>query len=255
MGADTIATLTMRVILVLLVCAAGLLAQQNYSPGEVADGARLFRITCAACHGPDGDRVAGVDLGHDKFRRTSSDEGLIEIIQKGITGTAMPPHAFTHYQAEAVVAYLHSVATSGRTVTGDAAQGRAIFEGKGGCMSCHRVNGNGSRVGPDLSDIGKLRRAVEIEQSLVAPNDEILPQNRSFRAVTRGGQMITGRLLNQDMFSIQIIDSNEKLLSLKRADLREAEFLKDSPMPSYRDKLSSTELANLVAYLASLKGF
>jgi putative heme-binding domain-containing protein len=122
-------------------------------------------------------------------------------------------------------------------------------------MSCHRVNGNGSRVGPDLSDIGKLRRAVEIEQSLVAPNDEILPQNRSFRAVTRGGQMITGRLLNQDMFSIQIIDSNEKLLSLKRADLREAEFLKDSPMPSYRDKLSSTELANLVAYLASLKGF
>jgi putative heme-binding domain-containing protein len=116
------------------------------------------------------------------------------------------------------------------------------------------VNGIGSRVGPDLSDIGKLRRAVDIEHSLVAPNDEVLPQNRYFRAVTRDGQTITGRLLNQDTFSVQIIDSNEKLRSLKRSDLREAEFRKDSPMPSYRDKLSSTELADLVAFLVSLKG-
>jgi cytochrome c oxidase cbb3-type subunit III len=245
----------MRVLFAVFVCATGALAQQKVGPSEVAEGARLFRFNCAACHGPDGDRVAGVDLGHDKFRRASTDEGLIEIILKGIPGTAMPPHSFTHYQAETVVAYLHSAATSGRNATGDTARGRAIFEGKGGCTSCHRVNGSGSRVGPDLSDIGKLRRAVEIEQSLVAPNDEILPQNRYFRAVTRDGQTITGRLLNQDMFSVQIIDSNEKLLSLKRADLREAEFLKDSPMPSYRDKLSSTELADLVAYLVSLKGF
>jgi putative heme-binding domain-containing protein len=247
--------LSMRAVLVLTVCAAGMLAQQSHKPGEVAEGARLFRANCAACHGPDGDRVAGVDLGHDKFRRASSDEGLVEIIQKGIPGTAMPPHAFSEFQAGAVVAYLHSMATSGRGAgVGDLGRGRAIFEGKGGCTSCHRINGNGSRVAPDLSDIGKLRRAVEIEQSLVAPNDEILPQNRYFRAVTRDGQTITGRLLNQDTFSVQVIDSNERLLSLKRADLKEAAFLKDSPMPSYRDKLSSAELADLVAYLVSLKG-
>jgi len=246
----------MRVFLVLLVGAVCLSAQPKYSQAEVADGARLFRFTCAACHGPDGDRVAGVDLGHDKFRHASTDEGLIEIIQKGISGTAMPPHSFTHYQAESVVAYLHSVATSGRGAgTGDAGRGRAIFEGKGGCIACHRVNGNGSRVGPDLSDIGKLRRAVEIEQSLLDPSAEILPQNRYVRVVTRAGQTITGPLLNQDMFSIQMMDSNEKLRLLKRADLREAEVLKESPMPSYRDKLSQTELADVIAYLVSLKGF
>jgi putative heme-binding domain-containing protein len=245
----------MRVAFLFLMCAAGALAQRNYKPGEVAEGEGLFRATCAACHGPDGDRVAGVDLGHDKFRHASSDEGLIEIIQKGIPGTAMPPHPFSPFQAAAVVAYLHSIATSGRASgNGDAARGRAIFEGKGECTGCHRVNGIGSRVGPDLSDIGKLRRAVDIEHSLVAPNDEVLPQNRYFRAVTRDGQNITGRLLNQDTFSVQIIDSNEKLRSLKRSDLREAEFRKDSPMPSYRDKLSSTELADLVAFLVSMKG-
>jgi putative heme-binding domain-containing protein len=244
----------MRVLFVLL-CSASLFAQQTPDAAKAAEGARLFRFTCAACHGPDGDRVAGVDLGHGKFRRTSTDEGLIEIIQKGIPGTSMPPNALTRYQVETIVAYLRSVATSGRTVTGDSQRGRAIFEGKGACTSCHRVNGNGSRVGPDLSDIGKLRRAVEIEQSLVAPNDEILPQNRYVRAVTREGQTITGRLLNQDMFSVQIIDSKERLVSLKRSDLRTAEILNESPMPSYRDKLSPAELGDLIAYLVSLKGF
>ena len=244
----------MRVLFVFL-CSAGLFAQQTPDAAKAAEGARLFRFTCAACHGPDGDRVAGVDLGHGKFRRTSTDDGLIEIIQKGIPGTGMPPNALTRYQVETIVAYLHSVATSGRAVTGDPERGRAIFEGKGACTSCHRVNGSGSRVGPDLSDIGKLRRAVEIEQSLIAPNDEILPQNRYVRAVTREGQTITGRLLNQDLFSVQIIDSKERLVSLKRSDLRTAEILKESPMPSYRDKLSPAELGDLIAYLVSLKGF
>ena len=115
--------------------------------------------------------------------------------------------------------------------------------------------GNGSRVGPDLSDIGALRRAVEIERSILEPNDEILPQNRSYRAVSRDGQTISGRLLNQDTFSVQILDSKERLLSIKRSELIEGNFVNESPMPSYRDKLSSAELADLVAYLVSLRGF
>jgi len=116
------------------------------------------------------------------------------------------------------------------------------------------VNGNGSRVGPDLSDIGALRRTVEIERSLLEPNEEILPQNRSYRAVTKQGETITGRLLNVDTFTVQILDSKERLVSLQRSDLRESGFVNNSPMPSYRDKLSSQELADIVTYLATLKG-
>jgi quinoprotein glucose dehydrogenase len=168
----------------------------------------------------------------------------------------MPPNNLQDFQAEIVVAYLRSLATSGRTVTGngDAARGKALFEGKANCASCHRVNGAGSRVGPDLSDIAALRRTVEIERSLLEPNEEVLPQNRGYRVVTKKGETITGRLLNLDTFTVQMIDSKERVLSLQRSDLRESGFLKDSTMPSYRDKLSAQELADIVAYLATLKG-
>jgi len=105
-----------------------------------------------------------------------------------------------------------------------------------------------------LSDIAALRRSVELERSLLEPNEEVLPQNRYYRAVTKQGESVTGRLLNVDTFSVQILDSKERLLSLQRSDLRESGFVNDSPMPSYRGKLSTQELADVVAYLLSLKG-
>ena len=241
----------------LLVIPAGLLsAQHTYTPADIQEGGRLFRANCVLCHGPEGDQVPGIDLGHGRFRQTYSENALVKIIQNGIAGTGMPSNNLQDFQAEIVLAYLRSIATSGRSVTGngDAARGRALFEGKANCASCHRVNGVGSRVGPDLSDIASLRRTVEIERSLIEPNEEVLPQNRTYRAVTKQGETITGRLLNVDTFTVQILDSKERLLSLPRSDLRESGFVNDSPMPSYRDKLSSQELADVVAYLVSLKG-
>jgi putative heme-binding domain-containing protein len=116
------------------------------------------------------------------------------------------------------------------------------------------VGANGSRVGPDLSDIGSLRRTVELERSLLEPNEEVLPQNRYYRVVTKQGEIITGRLLNIDTFTVQILDSKERLVSLQRSDLRESDFVANSPMPSYRDKLTSQELADVVTYLGTLKG-
>jgi putative heme-binding domain-containing protein len=168
----------------------------------------------------------------------------------------MPSNNLQDFQAEIVLAYLRSIATGGRAVTGngDAARGKAIFEGKGNCASCHRVNGVGSRVGPDLSDIAALRRNVEIERSLLEPNEEVLPQNRTYKAVTKQGETIIGRLLNVDTFTVQILDSKERLVSLQRSDMRESGFVNESPMPSYRGKLSTQELADVVAYLLSLKG-
>jgi putative heme-binding domain-containing protein len=152
---------------------------------------------------------------------------------------------------------LRSVATDGRTAVppGDAGRGKAIFEGKGGCAGCHRVYGIGSRVGPDLSDVGVMRRVAEIERSLVDPNAEVLPQNRYYRITTKSGETVTGRLLNEDTFSVQILDTKERMLSFQRTELRESGFLSASPMPSYRDKLSEAERADLINYLVSLKGF
>ena len=240
----------------IFVAAGALVAQTNYSPVEIDEGGRLYRANCVACHGMEGESVPGVDLGHGKFRHGSSDIDLVGIIRQGIPGTAMAPQALGLGQAITVVAYLRSMAASpsrGLASTGDAVHGKAVFESKG-CLKCHRVNGNGARLGPELSDIGSLRRATELERSILDPDAEVLPQNRFIRIVTRDGAIINGRLLNQDSFSIQLFDSKDRLVSLMRSNVKEYAFAAKSPMPPYQGKLSQQELSDLVSYLVSLKG-
>ena len=229
---------------------------QHDTAADIDDGGRVFRDTCANCHGPDGDEVAGIDLGRGVFRRAKSDQDLIQIIRNGIPGTAMPPTNFPEAQAAQVVAYLRSVAATKRSASGLGVvdRGRAVFEGKGACMTCHRVNASGARLGPDLSNIGQMRRAVELEASLVNPGAEIAATNRTYRVVSRDGVTTTGRLLNLDSFTVLMLDSKEQLRSFDKSKLRDYGFVDQSPMPSYRDKLSAQELADLVSYLVSLKG-
>jgi len=241
---------------IVLGLASTLLAQHTYTPEDIEEGGRLFRTNCVGCHGPEGNLVDGVDLGHGKFRHATTEEGLIDIVLTGIPGTAMPPNGVTSFQAGAIIAYLRSIATDGRSVVrGDAVRGASIFVNKGACNQCHRVNGDGSRVGPDLSEIGRLRRVTELERSILEPDAEVLPQNRFYRVTTNSGETITGRLLNEDTFSLQMMDSSEHLRSFRRSNLRETSFLEHSPMPSFRDKLSPGEVDDVVAYLVSLKGF
>jgi cytochrome c1 len=95
---------------------------------------------------------------------------------------------------------------------------------------------------------------VDLEQSLTDPAAVILPQNRAVRVVTKDGTTVTGRLMNQDTFTLQLIDSQDRLRSFPIADLRQHSVVTTTSMPSYKDKLSSQELADVVAYLVSLKG-
>lgn len=243
-----------------LLAAGALLAQQGgphtFTPADIEEGGRLYRTSCASCHGPDGDRVQGIDLGHARFRRAASDDDAIRFIRSGIPGTAMPPSNLSELQAGMIVAYFHSIAgeTSRKpALTGDPARGATLYAGKGGCRNCHRIKGEGSRLGPDLSEIGSSRRTSQLETALLDPDAEIAAQNRPFRVVTKAGATITGRLLNEDAFTIQVFDSKEQLLSLDKTDLREYSFVDKSPMPSFRDKLSQQELADVVSYLTTLK--
>jgi putative heme-binding domain-containing protein len=141
-----------------------------------------------------------------------------------------------------------------RPAKGDARRGQTLFEGKGGCASCHRVKGKGSLVAPDLSDIGAIRTPEALEQSLIDPSESMLPINRPVRAVMRDGSVINGRRLNEDTYTVQLINSEQRLVSITKTDLREYTILKMSSMPSFKDKLSATELDDLVAYLRTLKG-
>jgi putative heme-binding domain-containing protein len=123
-----------------------------------------------------------------------------------------------------------------------------------GCLTCHRVGETGSYVGPDLDQVGAHRSPEQLRASLVSPNKEVLPENRTVRIVTNDGTTVTGRLLNQDGFTVQLIDSSSQLRSLERSDLREFTIVTTNPMPSYADKLSAQDLSSLVRYLSFLKG-
>jgi putative heme-binding domain-containing protein len=240
---------------IVLAATLRLAAQHEVTADDVREGERLFSSTCTGCHGADGDAVFGVDLGHGQFRNSPTDEDLTRTIRNGLPGTGMPPSTFSDPQAAMLVAYLRSrVSTPIALVPGDVGRGKAIFAGKGKCATCHRVAGSGSRLGPDLSDIGQLRKVDDLNRSLVEPGAEILPANRAFRVVTRDGATVTGRLLNHDTFAVLLIDSQEHLRSFAKANLRDYGFVDASSMPSYRDSLTADERTDVIRYLVSLKG-
>jgi putative heme-binding domain-containing protein len=153
---------------------------------------------------------------------------------------------------------------------GDAARGRAIFESssKGNCLSCHRVQGTGALFGPDLSTVAIAPPVVggrgaqvgvpaaatpqQLAQSVLDPNAVITVANRYVVLKMRDGKTVTGKLLSIDTFYVQIFDSTEKLVNISRENVREMTMT--SPMPSYRDKLTTQELSDLVSYLMTLKG-
>jgi len=89
---------------------------------------------------------------------------------------------------------------------------------------------------------------------MLEPTSSMRPINRPVKIVTKDGRTINGRRLNEDTYSLQIIDDHERLLSLMKSDLREFTVIKTSPMPSYKDKLTQQEIADVVSYLVSLKG-
>ncbi|MET0292693.1 MAG: c-type cytochrome [Steroidobacteraceae bacterium] len=228
---------------------------QHETGADLFSGEQAFQNICANCHGRAGNQIANVDLGHGVFRKPYDNEQLLGIVMNGLPGTAMPATpGMSRAQAEQIVIYLRSRANAADPgAGGDVDRGRALFLGKGDCMTCHRVNGSGSRRGPDLSRIGLMRTSAQLAGSLREPDAEVQPVNRSYAVTLRDGRRISGRLLNQDAYTVQLLDDDERLRSFVKADLRGAEFI-SSPMPSTRDRFNDGETADLVRYLGSLRG-
>src|SRR5579871_582096 len=206
-----------------------LLAQQQvlhageYAQADIQYGATVYAAQCTTCHGPDGTSISGVDLKSGKFRNATTDDDLRRIVTIGIPGTSMPGRRLDPAQMTGIIAFLRNMRDFNTTAValGDANRGKALFEGKARCITCHAVDGNGSRVAPDLSDIGSTRAASLLEQALLDPSSVMWPINRPIRIVTKDGKTINGRRLNEDTFTVQLIDDQERLLSLSKPDLRE----------------------------------
>ncbi len=236
---------------------------------EIAAGQRLFAAQCTRCHGQDGAGGSGPSLGVPRLRRAPDDTALVAVIMDGVPGTAMAA-AWQLSDAEVVLvaAYVRSLGRHTReAVAGDAARGRAIYEGKGGCAACHMVGGKGRGLGPELSEVGAQRGAEHLRQSLVEPAADFphrtVPYEptaysayRLVRAVPTSGAPVVGFAVNEDTFTLQLRDASGALHSLRKADLARVE--KDASastlMPSYKTVLTESEIQDLVAFLASLRG-
>ena len=226
----------------------------QYSQADIEAGSRLYSSQCQACHGPTGDQVTGIDLRRGQFRRSTSDEDLVKVITTGVPGTAMPPFSLQPAEVGGVIAFIRAGFDPAGTAVkvGNAARGRQLFDGKGACASCHRVNGIGPRVAPDLSDVGAARTPAALQRTLLDPSSGMMPINRPVRVVMKDGRTLSGRRFNEDTFTVQLIDQQEKLHSLEKKDIKTLEVLTTSPMPSYNGKLTTDELSDVI--LITLKG-
>lgn len=239
------------------------------SPGDFAQGKRLFEGHCARCHGMQGTGGFGPNLAQPKLRNAPDQAALTSVIQNGIPDTAMPgAWQISDRDARWLAVYVRSLGkVVQQPIPGEASRGRAIYEGKGTCATCHRIRQQGGVLGPDLTDVGRRRAPEYLRQALLDPGaalpevsgDAFAPpgyvQYLPVRVITEDGREIQGVRLNEDDFTIQLRDADNRILSFRKSSLKDfqKEFGK-SPMPSYETTLTALELDDLVAYLASLRG-
>lgn len=243
--------------LVIWLCAAPLAAQQDVrnprtTPDDIAAGAKTFRSHCAPCHGLHGEGGRGPNLASGRFYHGRTDSDLLRNISEGIPGTEMPSLFYMEDRIWQIVAYIRSLRAAAEPPSRDAARGAVLFQSSG-CMRCHRVSGRGGRLGPDLTEIGKTRSLEHLRQSILEPDADVQPRYwvASFRDAL--GNEIQGFIMNEDTYTVQLMDMNEHLRSYDKTALKEYRVEKVSKMPSYRDRLSDEQLNDLVAYLLSLR--
>jgi len=250
-----VATVTGVVMWIGVAHAQAPLHDAQYPDADIAYGASLYKEKCVTCHGTQGDAIGGVNLRSGTFRNAVIDRDLVRFIRAG-SPAGMPAFVLDTAEMDGVIAYLRNMNAfdTASVKTGDIARGRAVFAGKGACTSCHRVGATGSLAAPNLSDVGAVRSAGSLQRSLVDPASQMMPINRPVRLVKKDGTIVNGRRLNEDTYSLQMVDDSGNLRAFLKADLRDVTISTTSPMPSYKNTLSSDELSDVLAYLLSLKG-
>ena len=242
--------------LALPAIASAQVQDHQYTQQDIEAGARIYSGQCQLCHGPNGDQVNGVNLRLGRFKKAITDEDLVGVIANGVATAGMPSFKLNATEMTSILAFIRAgFDPHGDAVkVGNVARGKALYAGKGKCGSCHRIDGVGPRTAPDLSEVGSTRTASAMQKSLLDPTAAMWPINRPVKIVMKDGREIKGRRLNEDTYSVQLIDDKENLVSLDKADFKSYEIGKTSPMPSIQKTFTGDEVADLLAYLLSLKG-
>ena len=239
-------------------------------PKAVAAGESQFRANCAFCHGlgaRGGGR--GPDLTRAQKRHGKTDGDLFRTINDGIPGTAMPQNGTTSQgvgmtaeEIWQVIAYIRSVEKkSDTTLPGNAAHGDKLFHGAAGCFTCHMVSGKGGRLGPELTNVATARSTESLVESIRYPsrrlatglieNTKEFPQEyETVSVATADGQTFRGVTLNEDNFSVQMMDTQQQIHLFEKDKLKSFTKTRESLMPAYNEEiLSEQDLRDVLAYL------
>jgi putative heme-binding domain-containing protein len=242
-------------------------------PKAAKAGEYEFRINCAFCHGlgaRGGGR--GPDLTRARKKHATSDAAMFQIISNGIPGTAMPANGtngqgvgMTDEEIWQLIAYIRSVEVKAPAVpSGNASRGKELFYGDGNCSGCHMVQGKGGRLGPDLTAVAETRTidflvdsvrnpSRRLAQGLTEATKEFPQEYETVTVVTSGGKEIRGITLNEDAFSVQMMDQAEQIHLFEKDKLRSFTKSRSSLMPVYNTSLlSDQDLQDIVAYLLSV---
>ncbi|MBS1817275.1 MAG: c-type cytochrome [Acidobacteria bacterium] len=223
----------------------------------IQTGMGLFRSRCADCHGMDARGVRGPDLTQ-VWASGRTDGGLFRTLRRGIPGTEMPSVGPRTPDDEVwkILAYLKTLAapTATDVVAGNSQNGERVFRTQ--CAGCHRANGTGGRLGPDLSRIGIARARNAIVRRVRGATEDFLDGYEPVIITLKNGQTVRGVRKNGDLFSVQIMDGRERIQGYLRADVKDVQPGKQSAMPVFGpERLSESDLNDLLAYLGTLKGF
>lgn len=245
-------------------------AQQNPfagQPAAIAAGKTLYSAQCQSCH----------PVGIATYQRGSADGEIFLNIRNGIANTPMPPYTqLSTDQTWQIIAYMRTLSAASAPApatvaaspsTGDPANGKLIFEGKGACLTCHQFNGKGVAVGPELT--ASALTAEQIQAAITNPNVPAAPAGggrggrggrgrggnigpATVTATTADGKVYRGTRKSQDTFTIQFIDTTGQYRSLDRAELKDLKIENTSLMPSdYATRLTASEIRDVAAYLKS----
>jgi putative heme-binding domain-containing protein len=251
-------------LVTLLIAGAIAAAQEPAAPKNpfqptadvLQEGMASFRANCAYCHGIDARGARGPDLT-GIFSSGHTEEGLFRLVRRGVPGTEMPPASVFLQEPDTwkTLMYLRtlSVPPTSEPPRGDAANGERIFTAR--CASCHRVGGRGGVLGPDLARVGVARTRAALIRQIRGGAEDIRPGYTPVTVTTQEGRSVRGTRKNEDLFSVQIMDSAERLQGYKKSDVRTVVEETRSLMPAYGvEQLNESDLDDLVRYLGTLRG-
>jgi cytochrome c oxidase cbb3-type subunit III len=227
-------------------------------PSELAAaGGSLFQQNCAFCHGRDaGGGETGPDLTRSKL--VAADVGgdkISDVVLHGRADKGMPAFSFSSEQVAGLVAFIHAqkdkaMAQSGKRKgvdvsdlqTGNVEEGKAYFNGPGGCSTCHSPTG-------DLAGVASRHEGLELEERMLYPKDV-----KSKVTVTLpSGEKVAGTLAYLDEFTVGLRDTAGTYRSWRVSDVK---YAVDAPVEAHValfPKYTDADIHNLMAYIQTLR--